>query len=72
MLNRGVVSLCSFIVMMLSLVFFGMSGWWTLTGRISEGDGVFMLGGWLLAALVFGARAADPVYLDAVSIVKGR
>ena len=72
MLNRGVVSLCSFAVMIFSLAIFAMSLWWTLTGRISEGDSVFMLGGWLMAAMVFGARAAEPDYLDPLSIVKGR
>ena len=42
MLNR-VVSVCSFFMVILSVVAFGLGAWWTLIGRISEGDGVFML-----------------------------
>ena len=71
MLNR-VVSICSFFMVILSVVAFGLGAWWTLIGRISEGDGVFMLFGWCVSAIVFSYRAIDPAYLDAVSIIKSR
>jgi hypothetical protein len=31
-----------------------------------------MMGGWIVAAIVFSYRAADPAYLDAISIIKSR
>ncbi len=71
MLNR-VVSLCSFFMVILSVVAFGLGAWWTFLSRISQGDGVFMLFGWSLCAIVFLYRAMDPAYLDPVSIVKSR
>jgi hypothetical protein len=71
MLNR-VVSVCSFFMVMLSVVAFGLGAWWTFLGRISPGDGLFMLAGWCLCAVVFSYRALDPAYLDAVSIIKAR
>ena len=70
MLNR--VSVCSFLVVILSVVAFGLGAWWTLIGRISEGDGLFMLAGWCVCAVVFSYRAIDSAYLDAVSIIKAR
>ena len=71
MLNR-VVSLCSFLMVILSVAAFGLGAWWTLVGRISVGDGVFMLFGWCVSAVVFSYRAMDPDYLDAISIIKSR
>jgi hypothetical protein len=71
MFNR-VVSICSFFMVILSVVAFGLGAWWTLLGSVSPGDGLFMLAGWCVSAMVFAYRAADPVYLDAVSISKGR
>jgi len=71
MLNR-VVSVCSFLMVILSVLAFGLGAWWTLLGRISPGDGVFMLVGWCVSAVVFLYRAVDPAYLDAVSIIKAR
>jgi hypothetical protein len=59
-------------MVILSAAAFGMGAWWTLIGRISEGDGLFMLAGWCVCAVVFSYRALDPVYLDAVSIIKAR
>ena len=72
MLNRGVVSFFAFLAAILSVTLFAMSAWWSMTGRINEVDSVFMTGGWLLAAILFGYRSADPVYLEPLSIVKGR
>ena len=71
MLNR-VVSVCSFFMVLLSVVAFGLGAWWTFLSRISQGDGVFMLFGWCLCAIVFLYRAVDPAYLDAISIIKAR
>ena len=71
MCNR-VVSVCSFFMVLLSVAAFGLGAWWTLLSRISEGDGVFMLFGWSVCALVFLYRAMDPAYLDAISIIKSR
>jgi hypothetical protein len=71
MFNR-VVSVCSFLMVILSAVAFSLGGWWTLIGRISVGDGVFMLAGWLVAGIVFTYRTIDPAYLDIVSIIKAR
>ena len=71
MLNR-VVSVCSYFRVMLSVVAFGLGAGWTFLGRIGEGDGVFMLCGWCVSAIVFSYRAIDPAYLDAVSIIKPR
>ena len=71
MFNR-VVSICSFFMVILSVVAFGLGAWWTLLGRISQGDGLFILAGWCLSAIVFSYRAVDPGYLDAVSIIKSR
>lgn len=71
MLNR-VVSVCSFLVVILSVAAALLSAWLTFASRISVGDGVFMMGGWIVAAIVFSYRAADPAYLDAISIIKSR
>ncbi|MEO8595355.1 MAG: hypothetical protein ABI759_18685 [Candidatus Solibacter sp.] len=71
MLNR-VVSVCSFLMVLLSLANIGLGAWWTFDSRISSGDGLFLMGGWVLAALVFSYRAVDPDYLDPISIIKSR
>ena len=71
MLDR-VVSLSSFLMVILSVVAFGLGAWWTFVGTISQGDGLFMLAGWCVSAMVFSYRAADPDYLDAISIIKSR
>ena len=69
MLNR-MVSLGSFLVVVFSAVLFALGAWWTLVGRIGEGDGFLLFAGCLLAAIVFSYRAQDPAWLDPVSIVK--
>ena len=61
MLNR-VVSLCSFFMVILSVVAFGLGAWWTFVGAISVGDGVFMICGWCVSAVIFSYRALDPDY----------
>jgi hypothetical protein len=57
-------------VVAFSVVLFVMSGWWTLMGKIGEGDGFLMLAGCVLAAIVFSYRAGDPHWLEPLSIVK--
>jgi hypothetical protein len=69
MLDR-IVSLGSFAVVAFSVVLFAMAGYWTLMGKIGEGDGFLLFAGCLLSAIVFSFRGADPRWLDPVSIVK--
>jgi hypothetical protein len=59
-------------VVILSVVAFALGVWWTFTSTISEGDGLFMMFGWCVCAMVFLYRAMDPAYLDPVSIIKSR
>jgi len=72
MLNRGVVSVCALAAALISVFFVIMTAVWCVEGRLGESETVFMLGGWLLSAAIFAWRAADPAYLDPLSIVKGR
>jgi hypothetical protein len=72
MLNRAVVSVCAFVAAMISLSLAVMSALWDVQGKLNQTEAIFMLGGWLLAAGIFAWRAADPDYLDPLSIVKGR
>jgi hypothetical protein len=67
-----VVSVCSLMLAITSVVFFGLGAWWILVGKMGQGDGALALTGWLLAAIVFAYRSADPAYLDPVSIVNAR
>jgi hypothetical protein len=71
MFNR-VVCLGSFFMVFLSVAAMGMGAWWTFIGTISQGDGLFLMSGWCVSALVFLYRAMDPDYLDPVSIIKSR
>ena len=71
MLNR-VVCVCSFLMVLLSVASAAMGAWWTFSSVISVGDGVFMMAGWIVSAIVFSYRAADPDYLDPISIIKSR
>jgi hypothetical protein len=47
-----------------------MSAWWTLVGKIGQGDGFLLFAGSLMAAIVFSYRAGDPHWLEPISIVK--
>jgi len=67
-----VVSVSSLLLAIVSAVFFALGAWWILTGKMTEGEGLFQIGGWTLSALFFAYRFDDPAYLDAVSIVKSR
>jgi len=55
-----------------SVVFFLVGAWWLATGTIDEGSGILVMAGWLLSAIVFSYRHADPTWLDPISIVKSR
>jgi hypothetical protein len=72
MLSRGVVSISAFLAAAISVYFVVMTAIWCVRGQLGESETVMMLGGWLLSALIFGSRAADPDYLDPQSIIKGR
>lgn len=71
MFNR-IVSIGSYFMVILSVVAIGLAAWWTLLSKVSEGDGLFLLFGWSVCAIVFLYRAVDPAYLDAISIIKSR
>jgi len=57
---------------LISVFFLVMTAVWCVGGQLGESDTVFMFGGWLLAAVIFASRAAEPDYLDPLSIVKSR
>ena len=71
MFNR-IVSVSSFLVVLLSAALFLQSAWLTMSGKISQTDGIFLLAGWLAAGLVFSYRASDPNFLEPISIIKSR
>jgi hypothetical protein len=71
MQNR-VVSLASLLVVLASVFFFFATAWGIMSMRMDEGTGILSLGGWVLGAIVFSYRFADPMWLDPVSIVKTR
>ena len=71
MFNR-VVSFASLMMVVASVMFFLVAVWWVMTGQIDEGSGILMMAGWLLSAIVFSYRHADPAWLDPISIVKSR
>ena len=72
MLNRSVVSVSAFLAALISVFFVVKTLLWSVSGQLGETETVFMLGGWLMAAVIFAWRSADPEYLDPLSIVKGR
>lgn len=71
MRNR-VVSLASLTLVVASVFFFLAGAWGIMSQRVDEGAGVMALVGWLVVAVVFSYRFADPNWLDPVSIVKSR
>jgi hypothetical protein len=71
MQNR-VVSIGSLILVVASVLFFLAGVWGIMSQRMDEGGGVMALAGWLVVAVVFSYRHADPKWLDPVSIVKSR
>jgi hypothetical protein len=71
MLNR-VVSLSSLLLVVVSVFFFLAGAWGIMSGRIGQGDGVFLLTGWMLAGIVFSFRHNDPKWLEPISILKSR
>ena len=72
MLSRGVVSIFALLTAILCVALFAITARSIVNGSIAEVDGVFAMGGWLLAAFVFTCRSADSAYLEPLSIVKGR
>jgi hypothetical protein len=71
MFNR-VVSFASLMLVVASVVFFLVTIWWLMRGRIDECGAILAMAGWLLTAIVFSFRHADPAWLDPISIVKSR
>ena len=71
MFNR-VVSFASLMLVIASVVFFLVVVWWLMSGKIDEGNGILAMAGWLLSAIVFSFRHADPAWFDPVSIIKSR
>jgi hypothetical protein len=71
MFNR-VVSFASLMMVIASVVFFLVGAWWVMSGQIDECSGILVMAGWLLSAVVFSYRHADPMWLDPISIVKSR
>ena len=71
MFNR-VVSFASLMLVIASVVFFLVGAWWLATGTIDEGSGILAMACWLLTAIVFSYRHADPAWLYPISIVKSR
>ena len=67
-----VVSFASLLVVILSAVSFLGCAWNIMNGRMDVGGGILALSGWLLAAVVFSYRYADPKWLDPISIIKSR
>jgi hypothetical protein len=55
-----------------SVLFFLAGAWGIMSQRLDEGSGVMAMAGWLMAAIVFSYRFADPKWLDPISIVKSR
>ncbi len=71
-MQSRVVSLASLALVIASVIFFLLGAWGIMSQRIDEGSGVMALAGWLVAAIVFAYRYADPKWLDPISIVKSR
>ena len=71
MFNR-VVAFTSLMLVIASVMFFLVVIWGLMSGKIDEGSGILAMGGWLLSAIVFSFRHADPAWLDPISIVKSR
>jgi hypothetical protein len=55
-----------------SVLFVLAGAWGIMSQRLDEGSGVMAMAGWLMAAIVFSYRFADPKWLDPISIVKSR
>jgi len=69
MLDRF-VSYFSLTVVLTSAILCGYFAWWTASGAMSQGDGIFAMGACVLAALVFTYRFVDPTDVEALSVVK--
>jgi hypothetical protein len=71
-MQSRVVSIASLMVVVASVFFFLAGAWGIMSQRLDEGSGIMALAGWLVAAVVFSYRCADPKWLDPISIVKSR
>jgi hypothetical protein len=71
-MSSRVVSIASLLMVVASVCFFLACVWGIMSQQLDEGGGVMAMGGWLVAAIVFSYRYADPMWLDPISIVKSR
>ena len=71
-MHNRVVSFASLMLVIASVMLFLAGAWGIMSSKIGEGEGVMALAGWLVVAIVFSYRYADPKWLDPVSIVKSR
>ncbi|HUI53415.1 MAG TPA: hypothetical protein VLY04_00495 [Bryobacteraceae bacterium] len=67
-----IVSFGSLMLVVASVTFFLAGSWLVMSGKMGDGDGVLVLSGWLVTAIVFAYRHADPAWLEPLSIVKSR
>jgi hypothetical protein len=72
MLSERVVRLASLLVTLIAAVFFALDAWWIMSGRMEGFDGIFALGGCVMAGIVFAYRYGEPVWLQPLSIIKAR
>jgi hypothetical protein len=66
MLNR-MLSIISLVVVIASVIFFGMSTWLLATWQMAELDGAFALIGCLIAAILFAFRFFGPADFEPLS-----
>lgn len=71
-MHGRIVSIASLTMVVASVVFFFAGVWGIMSHRLDEGSGVMAMAGWLVAAIVFSYRYADPEWLEPVSIVRSR
>ncbi|MEI9975772.1 MAG: hypothetical protein WDO73_29160 [Ignavibacteriota bacterium] len=58
------MSIASLLMVVASVFFFLACAWGIMSQQLDEGGGVMAMAGWLVAAIVFSYRFADPKWLD--------
>ncbi|HEX3747833.1 MAG TPA: hypothetical protein VHW09_28050 [Bryobacteraceae bacterium] len=71
-MQSRIVSIASLSMVVLSVFFFFAGAWGIMSQRLDVGSGVMALAGWLMAAIVFSYRSAEPQWLEPLSIVRSR
>lgn len=72
MLSDRVVRLSSLLVALAAAVFFALDAWWIMSGRMEGFEGIFALGGCVMAGVFFAYRYGEPAWLQPLSITKAR